>query len=538
VSRFTTLAIVVALFAASAALSLIVPSIVSFGLLALFGLLTARGIWELVQTRHSLARNYPLIWFMRYLFETIRPQIRQYLIESDTDGAPFDREQRSLAYQRAKSSNDLMPFGTERNVAAVGFEWINPSIQPARVVTEDLRVAIGGSQCARPYSASIFNISAMSFGSLGRHAIEALNLGARTGGFAHDTGEGGLSPHHLRHGGDVIWEIGSGYFGCRTLDGQFDGQRFRDNAAHEQVRMIELKLSQGAKAGHGGILPARKVTAEIAAIRGVPAGVDCISPARHSAFDTPATMLEFLASLRELAGGKPVGFKLCVGHRWEFLGICKAMISTGIVPDFIVVDGKEGGTGAAPVEFSDHVGTPAREGLITVVNALTGCGLRDRIRIGVAGKIISGFDIALALALGADWCNSARGFMFALGCLQSQKCHLNKCPVGVATQDESRQRGLDVRDKATRVANFHRHTVAAFAEILAASGVPRPDQLTPATIYRRVDSRRTETLEQAYDWMAPGQLVDGGAQGSWLADWDRASPDRFAADLRRPLSTS
>jgi glutamate synthase domain-containing protein 2 len=526
--RFATFFVVLGLGLITGTLALVTHSLWLVCLAIGFAILTLWGLHDIVQTRHSLARNYPIFWAARYLFESIRPQIRQYLIESDTDGVPFDRKQRSLVYQRAKNTIDVEPFGTDRNVGATGFEWINHSIYPAPKPDQPLRVQIGGSQCARPYLASVLNISAMSFGALSAQAIRALNLGACRGGFAHDTGEGGLSPYHLEHGGDVIWEIGTGYFGCRTPEGAFDPQRFRDRASHESVRMIEIKLSQGAKPGHGGILPGAKITPEIAAIRGVPMGVDCVSPPRHGAFDSPLGMMRFIAKLRELSLGKPVGFKLCIGHRWEFLALCKAMIETDIYPDFIVIDGKEGGTGAAPVEFADHVGTPRREGLLIAGNALNGCGIRDKVKLGVSGKIISGFDMAVTMAMGADWCNSARGFMFALGCLQSQKCHTNRCPVGVATQDPSRQRGLVVEAKAQRVANYHRHTVNALADLVAAAGLEHPARLTPAHVQRRLSAQDTASLQETYEWLAPGQLIDGGAPSGWLVDWQRASASSFA----------
>ena len=498
----------------------------AFALLAPFALL---GGYDMLQTTHSLQRNYPLIGHVRALFESVRPPIRQYLLESSTDGRPFDRAQRSLVYQRAKSVLDTVPFGTERNVRELDFEWINHSLRPQPKAALPPRLTIGNGQCARPYSASIFNISAMSFGSLSAAAVRALNLGAKRGGFAHDTGEGGLSPYHLENGGDLIWEIGTGYFSARSPDGRFDPKRFGALAVHESVKMIEIKLSQGAKPGHGGILPAAKVTLEIAGIRGVPLGRDCVSPSAHSAFDTPIGLLEFVASLRALSGGKPTGFKLCVGHRWEFLGICKAMVQTGIYPDFIVVDGKEGGTGAAPLEFSDHVGTPLREGLLFVHNALVGCGVRDHIRIGASGKIVSAFDIASVLAMGADWCNAARGFMFALGCLQSQRCHTNQCPVGVTTQDPLRQRGLVVPDKAERVANFHRNTVDALAGLVAAAGLEHPGDLRPWHILRRVAPDRVLALDRAYAMLEPGQLLGvGSLPEEWGVEWRRASAASFA----------
>ena len=489
------------------------------------------GVRDILQRAHSLQRNYPLVGHFRAAFESIRPQIRQYLMESSTDGRPFDRGQRSLVYQRAKNVLDTVPFGTERDVREVAYEWVNHSMSPQPAEREPFRITIGNAQCAQPYAASVFNISAMSFGSLSAAAIRALNIGAKRGGFAHDTGEGGLSPYHLENGGDLIWEVGTGYFSTRMPDGAFDPDRFRTLAAHAQVKMIEIKLSQGAKPGHGGILPAAKLTQEIAGIRGVPLGRDCVSPAGHAAFSTPTGLLEFVAQLRKLSGGKPTGFKLCVGHRWEFLGICKAMLETGIFPDFIVVDGKEGGTGAAPVEFSDHVGTPLREGLLFVHNALVGCNVREHIRIGASGKIISAFDIAAAMAMGADWCNSARGFMFALGCLQSQKCHTNKCPVGIATQDPSRQRGLVVGEKAERVANFHGNTVEALAELVAAAGLKHPSEIGPRHILRRVSPDRVVALDHAYAMLEPGQLLDGGTlPEQWADDWRRASATSFAGD--------
>jgi glutamate synthase domain-containing protein 2 len=391
------------------------------GWLALLCLLLAGLGWrDTRQHQHSVLRNYPIIGHLRFLLEFIRPEIRQYFIESDREAAPFSRQQRSLVYQRAKGDGDKRPFGTQLDVHAAGYEWINHSIAPTALASHDFRVTIGSARsgCTQPYSASVFNISAMSFGALSANAVLALNGGARKGGFAHDTGEGSISQHHRVHGGDLIWEIGSGYFGCRGDDGRFDEQAFVRNATDPQVKMIELKLSQGAKPGHGGVLPGAKVTPEIAAARGVPVGVDCISPARHSAFDTPLEMMQFINRLRRLSGGKPTGFKLCIGHPWEWFALAKAMLESGILPDFIVVDGAEGGTGAAPLEFTDHVGAPLQEGLLLVHNTLTGLGLRPHIKLGCAGKVVSAFDITRNLALGADWCNSARGFMFALGCIQ------------------------------------------------------------------------------------------------------------------------
>jgi glutamate synthase domain-containing protein 2 len=496
----------------------------------LAGALFAVGVADLLQRPRALLRNYPLIGHLRYLIESIRPEIRQYMLEADDEKLPFSRAQRSLVYQRAKNEPSEKAFGTLLDVYQGGHEFIGHSLQP--VPEPDpalLRVTIGGPQCREPYSASLLNISALSFGALSANAIRALNRGAQLGGFAHDTGEGSISPYHREHGGDLIWEIGSGYFGCRTPDGRFDPQRFSEQARSGQVRMIELKLSQGAKPGHGGILPAHKVSPEIAATRGVPVGVDCISPARHSSFDSPLGLLRFLAELRELSGGKPVGFKLCIGHAWEFMAIVKAMLESGILPDFVVVDGAEGGTGAAPLEFADHAGMPMREGLLFVHNALTGAGLRDRIRIGASGKIISAFDIACVLALGADWANSARGFMFAVGCIQSQACHTNRCPTGVATQDALRQRALVPEDKANRVHNFHHNTLAALAQLLAAAGLSSPRVLRPHHLLRRVSPTRVVPFSQLHEFLVPGELLAGGASIEFhAAAWAQAQASSFA----------
>jgi glutamate synthase domain-containing protein 2 len=502
-----------------------------------FAPLVGLGTWDVLQTRHAVLRNFPLLGHLRYLLEDLGPELNQYFVEGDLNGRPFNRDQRSLVYQRAKSVIDETPFGTQLDVYSAEYQWINHSIAPRDKLADApraLRIQIGGPQCGRPYSASVFNISAMSFGSLGAPAVLALNHGAKLGGFAQDTGEGGLSPYHREPGGDLIWELGTGYFSARTADGRFDPVRFAENARSEQVRMIELKLSQGAKPGKGGILPGRKVTPEIARTRGVPAGVDCVSPPRHSAFGTPREMLEFLARLRELSGGKPVGFKLCVGHPSEILGLCKAMLASGIYPDFIVVDGGEGGTGAAPVEFTDHVGAPLREGLVLVHNALVGSGLREHVRIGASGKLLSGFDIACAMALGADWANSARGFMLALGCLQSLRCHTNKCPTGVATQDKRLQRGLVVPDKARRVQSYHAHTVDAIASLVAAAGLSHPRELRPAHILLRTRAGEVRSLDQVYGFLKPGELAAGGGP-QWLRRaWRAASPDSFVEGPTEP----
>ncbi|MGJ7581476.1 FMN-binding glutamate synthase family protein [Variovorax sp. RHLX14] len=474
--------------------------------LGVFALLAGLGLRDVRQEPHAILRNYPVIGHLRFLLEYIRPEIRQYFIESDREAVPFSRAQRSLVYQRAKGEPDNRPFGTQLDVTLSGYEWINHSMQPTTLADHDFRIVIGAS-CAQPYPASVFNISAMSFGALSANAILALNKGAKLGGFAHDTGEGSISAHHRVHGGDLIWEIGSGYFGCRNDDGSFSEERFIANARDPQVKMIELKMSQGAKPGHGGVLPAPKVTAEIAEARGVPIGVDCVSPSSHGAFSTPLEMLRFIARLRELSGGKPTGFKFCLGHPWEWFAIVKAMLETDITPDFIVVDGAEGGTGAAPVEFSDHVGAPLQEGLLLVHNTLVGVGLRNRISIGCAGKVITAFDLARMMALGADWCNAGRGFMMALGCIQAQICHTGNCPTGVTTQDPVRQQALVVTDKADRVRNFHRSTLHALQELVQAAGLDHPQQITAHHIVRRISDTEVRLLSNLVLQVQPGALL-------------------------------
>jgi glutamate synthase domain-containing protein 2 len=498
-------------YIASVALALLSLWLVRFGVewwwgVALFGALALLGTVDLLQRRSTLRRNYPILAHFRYGLEAIGPEMRQYFIQSDTAEVPFSREQRALVYQRAKRVNDVRPFGSLHDPYAIDYEWINHSITPSSIDSADFRITIGAAS-AQPYSASVFNISAMSFGSLSAAAIRALNAGARRGGFYHDTGEGSISPYHREPGGDLVWEIGSGYFGCRNDDGSFSEERFAKAAQSEQVKMVEVKLSQGAKPGHGGVLPAAKVSPEIAATRGVPEGEDCVSPAGHSEFSTPRGLLEFVARLRELSGGKPAGFKLAVGHPWEWFGIAKAMHETGMLPDFIVVDGAEGGTGAAPAEFIDHVGLPMHEGLMLVHNTLVGLDLRDRIKLGAAGKIVSAFDMARTLAMGADWCNAARGYMFALGCIQSLSCHTDRCPTGIATQDPSRWRKLDVADKSVRVAEFHDNTLHALRDLLCAAGLEHPEQLGPEHILRRVSPTEVRSLGALYRFLAPGELL-------------------------------
>ncbi|MFG6666093.1 FMN-binding glutamate synthase family protein [Halomonas sp. HNIBRBA4712] len=495
---------------------------------AIFGALTILGVHDKTQRQRTVSRLYPVLAHCRYFLESIGPEIRQYFIQSDLDERPFSREQRSVVYQRAKNLSDKKPFGSLLDMYRPGHEWINHSLAPTTIEDHDFRVRVGGARCLKPYHASVLNISAMSFGSLSGHAIEALNAGAQKGGFYHDTGEGSISRYHRIHGGDLVWEIASGYFGCRHDDGSFNEERFAENARLEQVKMIEIKLSQGAKPGHGGILPAAKVTKEIAEAREVPEGQDVISPAAHSAFTTPLELMAFIGRLRELSGGKPVGFKLAIGHPWEWFAIVKAMLETGERPDFIVVDGGEGGTGAAPLEFINRLGVPLTEALTLVHNTLVGTGLREEIRIGAAGKITSGFQIARTMALGADWCNAGRGFMFSLGCIQALNCHSDKCPSGVATQDPKRSRYLDVADKTERVYHFHRNTLKALGEMLAAAGLTHPLELGPEHIIRRVSENEVQSLDQIFTFLKPDELLGGESQHTVFNHyWKQARSDSF-----------
>jgi glutamate synthase domain-containing protein 2 len=495
----------------------------------IFGGLSLLGFRDLLQQNHAVLRNYPISAHIRFLLEEIRPEMRQYFFESEKDGMPFSRDTRAVVYQRAKMVLDKRPFGTQENIYAEGYEWMHHSMAPRPNAAEKFRITIGGPDCAKPYSASVFNISAMSFGALSPNAVRSLNAGAKKGGFAHDTGEGGVSPYHRENGGDIIWEIGSGYFGCRNrADGTFNAEEFARVASDDQIKMVELKVSQGAKPGHGGVLPAAKVSEEISRIRGVGMGEDCISPAYHKAFSTPLQMMAFIGEMRRLSGGKPAGFKLCIGHKWEFLAICKAMLQTGIYPDFIVVDGNEGGTGAAPLEFMDHLGTPMREGVNFVHNALIGINARDRIRIGASGKIATAFDIARAMALGADWCNSARGFMFALGCIQSLSCHTDRCPTGVTTQDPSRNRALVVPHKTERVYNYHHATLHALAEIIAAAGLDHPQDIRPIHFSQRISSTEVKSFAQLYPSLRPGELIDGTEDVRFKDAWAMARAESFS----------
>ncbi len=484
------------------------------------------GVYDVVQRRHSILRNYPVVGHFRFALEALRPEIQQYFIERNYDGRPFDRDTRTVIYERAKGIHGDQAFGTERDVNEVGYEYLIHSTVPVPVAQTPPRVRVGGPDCTQPYDMSLLNVSAMSFGALSANAVRALNLGAAAGGFSQDTGEGGLTDYHLAGGGDLIWELGSGYFGARTSEGDFDPVMFKDKAAHDAVKCVALKLSQGAKPGIGGVLPGPKVTAEIAAARNVPEGRTCISPSYHKVFSTPRELVLFLAEMRSLAGGKPVGIKLCVGSRRELLAIVKAMLAEGTGPDFVVVDGSEGGTGAAPLEYEDHVGTPLTEGLITVHNAFVGAGLRDRIRIGASGKVATGVDVVKRIVQGADYTNSARAMMMAIGCIQAQRCHTNTCPVGVTTQDPRRARALNVTDKAPRVTRYQQATVEQAQQLIASMGLRDFSDLRPSMLMRRQDHITTRSYADLYEWLAPGELVTG-ARTSWTTDWDAASPDHF-----------
>ena len=494
----------------------------------IFAALLILAVFDATQKKHSILRNYPVIGHLRFALEYIRPELQQYFIERNYDGRPFDRDTRSLIYERAKGTNEEQAFGTERDVNEVGYEYLVHSTAPLEPPEHAPTVRVGGPDCTQPYEMALLNVSAMSFGALSANAVLAMNKGAAMGGFAQDTGEGGLTEYHLRHGGDLVWEIGSGYFGARTKDGDFDPKMYAEKAAHPSVKCLSLKLSQGAKPGIGGVLPAGKVTAEIAKARNVPEGVKCVSPAAHKVFSTPRELIQFMATMRGLAQGKPVGFKLCVGSRTDILAICKAMLAEGITPDFIIVDGSEGGTGAAPMEYEDHMGTPLTEGLMLVHNALVGTGLRSRIRVGAAGKVATGTDIVKRIIQGADYTNAARAMMMATGCIQSQRCHTNHCPVGVTTQDPHRARALDVENKSLRVQRFQESTVSEALRMMASMGSAGPNELTPLMIRRRIGHMNTKSYAELYNWLAPGELL-AQAPGDWAQDWATADPDSFVA---------
>jgi glutamate synthase domain-containing protein 2 len=528
--RFAALGSALALCALAVVAALTLGGVGFIVVAVVFGAIALIGIHDVVQRRHSILRNYPILGHMRFAMETVRPELQQYFIERNTDGRPFDRDSRTSIYERAKGIKDEQAYGTERDVREPGYEWLLQSMHPQDPPKDEPRITIGGPDCSKPYEMALLNVSAMSFGALSGAALTALNRGAAKGGFAHDTGEGGLTRYHL-NGADVVWELGSGYFGARANDGGLDREQFRDKAAQDAVKCVSLKLSQGAKPGIGGVLPGAKVTKEIAEARSVPQGETCVSPPAHKVFSTPRELVLFIAEMRELAGGKPTGFKLCVGRRHELLAVCKAMVAEQITPDFIVVDGSEGGTGAAPAEYEDHVGTPLTEGLMTVHNALVGCGLRDRIRICASGKIATGSDIVKRLAIGADYTNAARAMMMAVGCIQSQRCNTNECPVGVATQDPKRSRALDVGDKTERVYRYQHSVVAEAQRLIGSMGLSSPADVSPHHLVRRVDHVTSASYADLYEWLAPGQLIEEPPE-SWALDWERADPDTF--DARTP----
>jgi len=498
-------------------------------LLLIFIPLILMGFYDMYQSKQTIKRNFPLLGRMRYLLESIGPEMRQYFIETDTEGKPFNRLQRSLVYQRSKKEIDTMPFGTQLNVYETGYKWINHSVKaiPFAEVDANPKIKIGSSQCEKPYMASLFNISAMSYGSLSKNAIIALNNGAKQGGFYHNTGEGGLSPYHLQ-GGDVVWNIGTGYFSCRDKDGNFSYEEYVKRATLDNVKMIEIKFSQGAKPGHGGILPKQKVTDEIAAIRLVEKGNDIISPPRHSAFSTPLELMDFIKLLRKGSGGKPIGMKICIGNKSEFLAICKAMVQTQTYFDFITVDGGEGGTGAAPQEYSDHVGMPLREALAFVYDSLNGFGIKDEIKIIASGKVVTGFDIIKCLSIGADVCNSARGMMFALGCIQALECHKNTCPTGVATQDPKLTKGLVPEEKSIRVARFQHETVKSAMELMASVGLRHPDEVDRTVISARTGSTKIETYYEMFPELEPGCLLnESTVPKEYSYFWKKATAEQF-----------
>ncbi len=526
-SRFIILELVIGLAIISVALALAVNPLWALPLVVLAPLAVV-GVSDLTQTSHAILRNYPIVGHIRFILERFRPELRQYLIEDERDPVPFSREHRALVYRRAKDVHDAQPFGTVKNVDAVGYGWISHSVRARKLDNHDFRVVIGGPDCLQPYAASILNISGTSFGAVSANAILAFNKGAKLGEFAHNTGEGSISPYHRRHGGDLIWQIATGYFGCRTPDGDFDPDKFARQAIDPQVKMIEIKLSQGAKPGHGGVLPRAKITPEIARTRDIRSDQDCLSPPTHRTFSTPLEMTAFICRLRDLSGGKPVGLKMAVGHRYEFLAMVKAMLASGVTPDFIVVDGGEGGTGAAPAELSNHVGLPLTDGLGFVHNALVGAGLRERIRLGASGKLVTAYDLCRVFAIGADYALSARDFMFAIGCIQARNCHTNRCPTGVATQDPLRQRALVVEDKAVRVANFHRNTLRALAELLGSAGLSHPRELEPAHLHIRHQSGAVLRGDDVYPHVNPGALLSGDVNEELKREWLRAQAESFA----------
>ncbi len=484
------------------------------------------GIYDVMQKEHTILRLYPVIGHLRYMLEFIRPEIHQYFIADDKSERPYSREMRSVIYQRAKNTMDTVPFGTKHDIYTEGYEFCEHSINACHYPEENTRIIIGGPQCKKPYNASILNISGMSFGALSPNAIRALNKGAKLGNFYHNTGEGGISKYHLE-GGDLCWQIGTGYFGCRKSNGRFDPKIFKEKASMECVKMIELKISQGAKPSHGGILPKAKITKEISEFRLVPMDKDCESPPKHSEFDSPEGLMNFIQNLRELSGSKPVGFKLCIGKKIEFMAICKAMLKTKTLPDFITIDGAEGGTGAAPIEFTNRLGMTIAEAIMFVNNCLVGINVREKIKIIASGKIATGFHLLSNLALGADSCNVARAMMFALGCIQSLHCNTNACPTGVATQSKYRSWALDVNAKYKRVANYHRNTIKSFQELAGAMGCNSQEDLIPDLIYRRNEKRKSVSYRQMNVFLEQGELLSDKIHPEFAEDWKKAQAENF-----------
>ena len=498
-----------------------------FSLAAVFLILFIVGISDYSQKKRAVLGNFPLMGRFRFIFEAIRPELRQYFWEADSDELPYSRNQRTMVYQRSKQILAARPFGSDENQYLEDFNWLNHSINPSKIDDDDFRIRVGEGKNA--YDISVLNISGTSFGSISPKAIEAFSAGAKKGGFAHNTGEGSLSKYHQKGGGDTIWQISTGYFGCRTPDGKFDEDQFSEKANLPQVKMIEIKLSQGAKPGHGGMLLGAKVSPEIAQTRNVPLYKDVISPHKHSEFSTPGELLGFAQKLRKLSGDKPVGIKLCIGHPWEFIAIVKAMVETGIILDFIAVDGSEGGTGAAPVEFTDHLGSPLRDAIVFVDNTLIGAGLRDRVKIAASGKIVSAYDIVRVCAIGADWCNMARPFMFSIGCIQARDCASGHCPTGIATMDPKRFRVIDVKDRAERVYNFQKNTRFALKELLEAAGLEHPNQLNRRHIVRRLSASQIKLADQIYPKVDFGALLKGNkVEDARLSSyWERVDQSSF-----------
>ena len=510
-------------------LGILVPILLPFFIITLT--LTAIGLFDFFQKASLVRANFPIVGHMRYFFESFRPELRQYFWEDDKDELPYSRNQRSMVYQRAKSITAARPLGSIENMYEEDFTWLNHSLAPIHSMSEDFRTLVGEGPNA--YQMSLLNISGTSFGSLSPPAIQALNTGAARGNFAHNTGEGSLSKYHEAGAGDLIWQISTGYYGCRSADGRLDRKLFKDKARLGQVKMIEIKLSQGAKPGHGGMLLGNKVNQEIAETRGIPVGKDCISPAAHPEFCTPDELLAFAFELRELSGGKPVGIKLCIGHPWEFISIVKAMVDRKQFIDFITVDGAEGGTGAAPAEFTDHLGSPLKDALVFVDNALIGADLRDRIKIAASGKVVSAYDVVQHCALGADWINMARPFMFALGCIQARDCASGHCPTGITTMDSRRYRVIDVDKKATQVRNFHHNTLAAIGELIGASGVEHPKSLTRRHIVRRLSGSKILLADQIYPRVEAGALLRGERVDDPRLDvyWNRVDGSSFNVQI-------